>query len=272
MSRPVLPGEQPAVVAALPARRCLAAPVLPALPSAPLDAMSTRTTAGRKRRTISIETTQGPCDLPVAWQGAALAVHRPLNAAPRAQAWTITHLASGRSASGSSVIDWQAVAVALAEQWDALFAEIPDNAGAAGWPHAAAWGRALVAAVTRREVLGPQEAAAAESPADPLARLEAAQSPRDIHAAVVAALTGYEMTGPDDPDGYAQFPAGEMVPADRLRNGPDGLEMRWGGRWWPVPAMADVEAWALDSVAETPDGRSVEPDHPEAWTRLLGVV
>jgi|TARA_R100000084_G_scaffold1160_1_gene856 hypothetical protein len=44
----------------------------------------------------------------------------------------------------------------------------------------------------------------------------------------------------------------------------------WG--WYPVPSAGDVERWCLGSLAETPAGDSVEPDHPDAWPRLLGLI
>jgi hypothetical protein len=30
--------------------------------------------------------------------------------------------------------------------------------------------------------------------------------------------------------------------------------------------------WTFDGVAETPDGSRVEPDAPDSWLTLLGVV
>jgi hypothetical protein len=39
-----------------------------------------------------------------------------------------------------------------------------------------------------------------------------------------------------------------------------------------MPTMAELEHWTLDSVCETPDGRTVEPDAPDAWLRLLALV
>jgi hypothetical protein len=44
------------------------------------------------------------------------------------------------------------------------------------------------------------------------------------------------------------------------------------GEWVPVPSTDALMEWSFDSVCETPDGRSVEPDHPDSWLRLLGLV
>jgi hypothetical protein len=42
--------------------------------------------------------------------------------------------------------------------------------------------------------------------------------------------------------------------------------------WVPVPSMDALMEWSFDGVCPTPDGRDVEPDHPDAWLRLLGLV
>jgi hypothetical protein len=54
--------------------------------------------------------------------------------------------------------------------------------------------------------------------------------------------------------------------------GEDRLKLRWHRKWWPVPTLEEVETWTLDSVCPTPDGDIVEPDHPDAWLSLLGLV
>lgn len=54
--------------------------------------------------------------------------------------------------------------------------------------------------------------------------------------------------------------------------GEDRLKLRWHRKWWPVPTLEEVEAWTLDSVCLTPAGDIVEPDHPDAWLSLLGLV
>jgi hypothetical protein len=54
--------------------------------------------------------------------------------------------------------------------------------------------------------------------------------------------------------------------------GGGGATIRWRGKWWPAPTDAELQAWTLDSVCETPDGRTVEPDAPDSWLRILGLV
>ena len=58
--------------------------------------------------------------------------------------------------------------------------------------------------------------------------------------------------------------------------GPDPLtpvfRLRWRGQWVDVPTTAELMEWSLDGVAETPDGSRVEPDAPDSWLSLLGIV
>lgn len=46
----------------------------------------------------------------------------------------------------------------------------------------------------------------------------------------------------------------------------------WRGKYWPAPTDSELEFWTIDSVCETPDGRTVEPDNSESWLKILGLV
>ncbi len=46
----------------------------------------------------------------------------------------------------------------------------------------------------------------------------------------------------------------------------------WRGRSYDTPSLEELELWAFDSVCETPDGDTVEPDHPDSWLSLLGLI
>lgn len=46
----------------------------------------------------------------------------------------------------------------------------------------------------------------------------------------------------------------------------------WRGQEYDVPSFDQIEEWAFDSVCETPDGDMVEPDHPDSWLSLLGII
>lgn len=48
--------------------------------------------------------------------------------------------------------------------------------------------------------------------------------------------------------------------------------IRWRGHTYAVPDAHTLEMWAFDTVCETPDGETVEHDHPDSWLSLLGMV
>ena len=58
----------------------------------------------------------------------------------------------------------------------------------------------------------------------------------------------------------------------------DGIKSHvwWRGEdgydWYDTPTVDDLNAFAGDSVCETPDGEQVEPDHPSSWLRILGFI
>ena len=60
-----------------------------------------------------------------------------------------------------------------------------------------------------------------------------------------------------------------LTPVLRLWFGTPG---QTAAAWHDVPSIAQLMEWTLDGVAETPDGSRVEPDAPESWLSLLGVV
>lgn len=255
--------------------------------------MSTTATTSRARGAlaITVQTKRGPFEVPTVWRGAHLAVHRiikrdsdsdalTLSTAPAR--WTITHLSTGLSACGTFNGAKQR-AVALAKLWDGAFAEITASGTAKGWRWSQAWARDLQIAQyeTFAAPLGPRELS-------PLEDLERASTAGDVERAVWRAM-GYEPA--PEPDASEQYPAPvttQTSGAGAVRRNPDtgALELWWLPQgcnypfgdaialtgWYEVPALADVERWCLDSVAETPSGDRVEPDHPDAWPRLLGAI
>jgi hypothetical protein len=42
--------------------------------------------------------------------------------------------------------------------------------------------------------------------------------------------------------------------------------------WYQVPLLSEVEEWTFDSVCPTPCDDDLEPDHPDSWLSLLGLV
>lgn len=235
--------------------------------------------------TITITGKSGPQSIPAAWRGDRLAVNRPvltsgLSTAPRT--WTVTHLGTGLSA--ATVNAPQRVVVALAKAWDcpaAGWEALKVSSDARRWPLARRWRDDVDRAGRGLPVIGPRELT-------PLEALESAGTAAEVEAAVRAAMGAPEPMGEAEAD--AQWPAEvtrKATGSGAVRRAPDGLLEYWWlprGRnyteaealslagWFEVPAAGDVEAWCLGSTAETPAGDTVEPDHPDAWPRLLGLI
>jgi hypothetical protein len=211
--------------------------------------------------TLTVRCLESTRDVTAVWIGETLAVHRPLTKKGASNAprhWGITHRPTGLSVTTLNVAKNDAVA--LAKLWDAAAASI-DPKNPRMWQHLAAF----------RDDLGRVGSLPLKGPVtvDPLQRLENAQTFAEVRDAVAAAMG--HVAVPDD-DAAEPFPVAENLPRDRWRDGADGPEVRWRGRWWPVPTMGEVETWLLDSVAESPDGRTVETDAPDAWPVILGVM
>ena len=184
--------------------------------------------------TISINTNNGPLEVPAKWLGQHLAVTPPVKAgAPvktRGQ-WVITHAATGFSC--GTVLCSQKAAIQLARDWDARFGLISTPADVKGWPHSKDWGRAIQAINCPWQVDHSSEDDAGSTET----------------ALVLAARAG--------------------IPIDQAGAAP---RVFWRGQWWLPPTDGMLESWTFDSVCETPDGRTVEPDHPEAWLSILRLV
>jgi hypothetical protein len=46
----------------------------------------------------------------------------------------------------------------------------------------------------------------------------------------------------------------------------------WKGKEYKVPFLKTLEKWLGDGVCKTPDGRTVEPDAPDSWLYILGMI
>jgi hypothetical protein len=226
-------------------------------------------------------------EAPARWRGRALAVHAPVN-----------HVRDGKQTRGLWVISGRVHglmagtfrgplrdAIALARLWDGAFAAaLPESRASAPslsqWEHARQWSL---------QVTGAEPATGPGPSAETIRTRER-----------VAAVDG---------DGGEQFPATPtMTPAspgrvrfarrlnngrERLRDPETGKALRmdgdvaafkgqdpltpvfrllWRGAWVDVPTTAELMEWSLDGVAETPDGSRVEPDAPESWLSLLGII
>ena len=234
---------------------------------------------------ITVQTaTTGPRDVPTKWAGRWLAVHRPvtrdgLSAEPAL--WTVTLQPLGLS--GGNVAAPLRAVVALARLWDTAAAqwnEVAAAADAAKWVWRDRFRDDIRRVVSGRPPLGPRHLT-------PLERLEAAGSAVEVEAAVAAAmgapapLTNAEAAEqwPAEPtkatDGHGAIARRDGVlsfcwmPKGRNYSESEAIQL-WG--WYPIPAAGDVERWCLGSTAETPAGDHVEPDHPDSWPRLLGLI
>ena len=226
---------------------------------------------------ITVQThTGGPREVPTKWAGQWLAVHRPvrrdgLSTAPAL--WTLTLRPLGLS--GGELAAPLPAVVAFARLWDTPAARWDDVAEAAD---ATAWQwrdrfRDDVDRVRRgRPPIGPRALTPTEA-------IESAGTAAEVAAAVAAAMGAPQLT---DAEAAEPFPVADVLPADRVKMGQnwpgrltpeDGWPMvRWARQWWPAPTVGEAHAMALDSVAETPAGVTVEVDHPHGWPRLLGLI
>jgi hypothetical protein len=176
--------------------------------------------------------------------------------------WTLTHISTGLAIVTSLTVA-KNDAVALAKAWDAAAGCI-DPEKPSQWRFLQSW-RDDLQRVGIVPVWGPRD----------LPTLDTSTGRFPL----------------DDDSGDDQFPVPvthKTTGSGAVRRNPkkNHLEFWWlpqGGNysesdaielagWYPVPTFADVQEWTLDSVAETPCGDTVEPDHPDAWLRLLGIV
>lgn len=253
-----------------------------------------------KQTTITVPLRNGTETATVAtrWHGRALAVHPPLKIETGRPAfaekirgvWTISAISCGLRAGTfrGPLRD----AVALARLWDEAFAAALagstfENPGSLrNWPQRQAWSRQC-------DRFNPATGPVAPNDPDWLA-------PNAIRDAVTAA----------DGDGLEQFPARPTITPgsrpgrvrlsrvlnngrERLRHPETGERVRQTGDvvafkgpdpltpilrlwfcdvWHDVPTIAQCMQWTFDGMAETPDGRTVEPDDFDSWLALLGVV
>lgn len=237
----------------------------------------------RTTPTVRITGLSGPRTVPAAWRGDRLAVNRPvlkegLSTAPRA--WVVTHVDIGYSM--GTVKAPQRAVIALAKAWDhpAAGLEALTVRNSRRWRWARRWRDDVDRAVRGLPVIGPRELT-------PLEALESAGTAAECEAAVRAAM-GAPAPEPDDHRG--QWPAPvtrKKTGAGAVRLGSDGLLEYWwlprGGNysdsealslagWYEVPQADEIESHCLGSVALTPCEDAVEPDHPDAWPRLLGLI
>ena len=224
--------------------------------------------------------------VPARWIGQALAVHAPLKdgapvANPRGQ-WVITGHRFGLSAGTyrGPLRD----AVKLARVWDAAFADaLPADRTTA--PSLANWELAPIWAAQLRGDAPPTGPGAGY-----VARERVTAADGDGGEQWEPTLTITPAPGKPGrvrlarrlPNGRERLRDPETGRALRMDGdaaafkGPDPLtpvyRLWWRGQWVDVPTVAELMAWSIDGVCETPDGSRVEPDAPDAWLSLLGIL
>lgn len=50
------------------------------------------------------------------------------------------------------------------------------------------------------------------------------------------------------------------------------LSLFFANEWHVIPSHDELMRWTFDGIAETPDGRTVEPDARDSWLVLLNLV
>lgn len=50
------------------------------------------------------------------------------------------------------------------------------------------------------------------------------------------------------------------------------LQYFWQGEYYDQPSVEQLEEWLFDGGCETPAGDWVEPDAPDSWLSLLGLI
>jgi hypothetical protein len=225
---------------------------------------------------ITVQTaTSGPREVPTKWTGQWLAVHRPVRReglSTEPALWAVTLRPLGQ-AGGELAAPLPAV-IAFARLWDTAAArwdDVAEAGDATAWQWRDRFRDDRRRVIDGRPPLGPRELT-------PTELIELAGTAAEVAAAVAAAMGAPQLT---DAEAAEPFPVADVIPAAEIKAGilpggetPEGgwPWVRWRGRWWPAPTVGEVQAWALDSVAETPDGRNVEPDDPESWPSLLGLI
>lgn len=88
---------------------------------------------------------------------------------------------------------------------------------------------------------------------------------------MIAAVVGYTPLEKEDSNGcFDDLPPGlAHRPSEMTEN---WTEIEWNGDWYDLPSWGEIEDWVFDSVCQSPDDNDVEPDAPESWLSILGLI
>lgn len=189
----------------------------------------------------------GRLQIPALWVGKNTALHCPVsvkNGGTKATRGTyaLTHLESGLSFGTLNTNQQQAKKIARA--WDDRCGSI-DPKNARTWEHREAWGQVLS---SFNEAWKRTHIATTTKVREQWGTTKSNVGSQDL-AMLLAAKAGLAI----DQAGRSK-------------------KIQWRGKFWTAPSEAELDYWTFDSVCETPDGRTVEPDAPDSWLRILGLV
>lgn len=196
---------------------------------------------------IEVAVPSGKLQIPALWVGKNTALHRPVsvsNGGTKATRgmYALTHLESGLSFGFLNTNQQQAKKIARA--WDDRCGSI-DPKDASQWEHREAWGQVLS---NLNETWKRTHMATTTKVREQWGQTESNVGSQDL-AMLQAANQGLAI----DQAGTAK-------------------KIKWRGRFWTAPTEGELNHWTFDSVCETPDGRTVEPDAPDSWLSILGLV
>lgn len=84
----------------------------------------------------------------------------------------------------------------------------------------------------------------------------------------IAAVVGYTPLTNDE----GQEPADTTLCFHTVEDRGGWPHIYWKGEWYPVPTLEEIEEWVFDSVCFTPDEDETEPDDPNSWLSILGLI
>lgn len=101
--------------------------------------------------------------------------------------------------------------------------------------------------------------------------------PLDPTTAAIAATFGYEQATATEAEQPVDCACIKTTPATQAQAGFIGCAVgwplyQWRGELYAVPTYGEIEEMAFDSVAFNPDGDDVEPDAPDSWLSILGLI
>lgn len=104
------------------------------------------------------------------------------------------------------------------------------------------------------------------------------QSDKDFALSLARTISGYEPMTNAEAAEPADLTYCSHKASWRAHDPDDGGGSRpwphifFDGEWCPVPTMGTIEDCVLDSTCPTPTEDEVEPDHPDSWLSILGLI